>query len=83
MQWRGKPVFIRNRMPAEIEAAKAVPLDELKDPMNPDNRNVFYEQLSEFTLESDRKLHCNLDGEPIHKKKLRFSVLPRHLRVAF
>ncbi len=33
VQWRGKPVFIRNRTPEEIEAAKAVPLDELKDPI--------------------------------------------------
>jgi ubiquinol-cytochrome c reductase iron-sulfur subunit len=32
-KWRGKPVFIRNRTPEEIEAAKAVPLDELKDPV--------------------------------------------------
>ncbi len=32
-KWRGKPVFIRNRTPEEIEAAKAVQLDELKDPV--------------------------------------------------
>jgi ubiquinol-cytochrome c reductase iron-sulfur subunit len=32
VQWRGKPVFIRNRTAEEIEQAKAVPLDELKDP---------------------------------------------------
>lgn len=32
-KWRGKPVFIRNRTPEEIEAAKAVRLDELKDPL--------------------------------------------------
>jgi len=32
-KWRGKPIFIRNRTPEEIEAAKAVPLDELKDPV--------------------------------------------------
>jgi len=31
--WRGKPVFIRNRTPEEIEAAKKVSLDELKDPV--------------------------------------------------
>ncbi len=30
---RGKPVFIRNRTPEEIQAAKDVPLDELKDPV--------------------------------------------------
>jgi ubiquinol-cytochrome c reductase iron-sulfur subunit len=32
VKWRGKPVFIRNRTPAEIEAASGVPLSELKDP---------------------------------------------------
>jgi ubiquinol-cytochrome c reductase iron-sulfur subunit len=32
-KWRGKPVFIRNRTPEEIEAAKTVKLDELKDPV--------------------------------------------------
>jgi ubiquinol-cytochrome c reductase iron-sulfur subunit len=32
-KWRGKPVFIRNRTPQEIEAAKAVPLEQLKDPL--------------------------------------------------
>jgi ubiquinol-cytochrome c reductase iron-sulfur subunit len=30
--WRGKPVFIRHRTAAEIEAARATPLDELPDP---------------------------------------------------
>jgi YegS/Rv2252/BmrU family lipid kinase len=56
---------------------------ELEDPMNPDNVHVAYHQLAEFTIESDQKLHCNLDGEPMHKRKLRFSIRPRHLRVAF
>jgi ubiquinol-cytochrome c reductase iron-sulfur subunit len=32
-KWRGKPVFIRNRTQAEIDAAKAVKLEELKDPL--------------------------------------------------
>jgi ubiquinol-cytochrome c reductase iron-sulfur subunit len=31
VMWRGKPVFIRNRTKAEIEAAAKVPLSELKD----------------------------------------------------
>ena len=31
VKWRGKPVFIRNRTPEEIDAAKKVSLDELKD----------------------------------------------------
>ena len=56
---------------------------ELEDPMNPDNVHIAYRQLAEFTIESDEKLHCNLDGEPMHKKKLRFSIRPRHLKVAF
>ena len=32
-KWRGKPVFIRNRTAKEIEEAKAVKLEELKDPV--------------------------------------------------
>ena len=56
---------------------------ELENPMNPANRNVLYRQLSEFAFESDQKLHCNLDGEPIAKKKLYFSVLPKRLRLAY
>ncbi|WP_139112477.1 ubiquinol-cytochrome c reductase iron-sulfur subunit [Hoeflea olei] len=31
VKWRGKPIFIRNRTPEEIEAANAVPLEDLKD----------------------------------------------------
>jgi len=38
VKWRGKPVFIRRRAPAEIEEARAVPLDELKD-TSAENRN--------------------------------------------
>ena len=30
--WQGKPVFVRHRTAAEIEEARAVPLNELKDP---------------------------------------------------
>jgi ubiquinol-cytochrome c reductase iron-sulfur subunit len=30
--WRKQPVFVRNLTPAEIAAAKAVPLSELRDP---------------------------------------------------
>ena len=32
VKWRGKPVFIRRRTPEEIEAARAVKLEELVDP---------------------------------------------------
>ena len=31
-KWRGKPIFIRNRTEEEMEAARGVSLDELKDP---------------------------------------------------
>ena len=30
--WRKQPVFVRNLVPAEIEAAKKMPLSELRDP---------------------------------------------------
>ena len=33
IKWRGNPVFIRHRLAAEIEAAKAVQMGELKDPL--------------------------------------------------
>jgi len=33
LKWRGNPVFIRHRTQAEIDAAKAVKMDELKDPL--------------------------------------------------
>ncbi len=56
---------------------------ELDDPMNPDNKHVFYKQLSKFTIKSEQKLHCNLDGEPVLTKKLSFNILPKRLRIAF
>lgn len=33
VKWLGKPVFIRRRSPEEIEAARAVEIDELPDPL--------------------------------------------------
>ncbi|WPZ36759.1 ubiquinol-cytochrome c reductase iron-sulfur subunit [Thalassobaculum sp. OXR-137] len=38
LTWRGKPVFVRHRTPAEIEEAREVPLDELRDPQTDDER---------------------------------------------
>ena len=32
--WRKQPVFVRNLTPAEIQAANAVPLSELRDPQS-------------------------------------------------
>ena len=33
IKWRGNPVFVRHRTPAEIESAKAVKIEELPDPL--------------------------------------------------
>ena len=38
--WRGKPVFIGHRTPAEIEAARAVDLAALRDPQPDEDRVV-------------------------------------------
>ncbi|MBI3516194.1 MAG: ubiquinol-cytochrome c reductase iron-sulfur subunit [Proteobacteria bacterium] len=37
--WRGHPVFVRHRTPAEIDAARKVALNELPDPQ-PDEKRV-------------------------------------------
>ena len=39
IMWRGLPVFVRHRTAAEIEEARATPLDALKDP-EPDRDRV-------------------------------------------
>lgn len=39
VQWRGKPIFISHRTPAEIKAAQDTPLSDLKDPQ-PDSARV-------------------------------------------
>ncbi len=41
--WRGKPVFVDHRTKEEIEKARAVPLDELRDPQ-PDEARVIEPQ---------------------------------------
>lgn len=38
IKWRGKPVFIRHRTPAEIAEAEAVAMDDLPDPQTDDER---------------------------------------------
>ena len=55
---------------------------ELQNPFDESNRYIHYRQVTEFALTSDDRLHCNLDGEPVHKRKFKFSVLPKHLRLA-
>jgi ubiquinol-cytochrome c reductase iron-sulfur subunit len=41
--WRGKPVFVDHRTKEEIDKARAVPLDELRDPQ-PDEARVIEAQ---------------------------------------
>src|SRR6201999_2995213 len=36
--WRGKPIYIMNRTKKQIEEARAVPLDSLKDPATDQSR---------------------------------------------
>jgi ubiquinol-cytochrome c reductase iron-sulfur subunit len=33
VMWRGKPIFIRNRTQDEVESARNVPIEDLKDPV--------------------------------------------------
>ena len=40
MLWRGKPVFVRHRTPAEIAEAESVDVDKLKDPATDDSRLI-------------------------------------------
>ena len=49
VMWRGKPVFIRYRTEAEVEAARAVPIAELKDPLA---RNLNIEEAAPATDEN-------------------------------
>lgn len=38
IMWRGSPVFVRHRTKAEIDEARAVPLNDLKDPETDEQR---------------------------------------------
>lgn len=40
VMWRGKPVFVRRRTQAEIEAAESVDVSQLRDPQTDDARIV-------------------------------------------
>ena len=40
VMWRGKPVFIRARTAGEIDAARATPVEQLKDPQSDEDRVV-------------------------------------------
>jgi ubiquinol-cytochrome c reductase iron-sulfur subunit len=38
VMWRGKPVFVRNRTPTEVQEARAVPISQLPDPATDQSR---------------------------------------------
>lgn len=38
IKWRGKPLFVKNRTPSEIDLEKDTPLASLKDPAKPEDR---------------------------------------------
>ncbi len=38
IKWRGMPVFVRNRTQKEVDEARAVPMDQLKDPQTDQDR---------------------------------------------
>ena len=40
IKWQGKPVFVRYRTPAEIEAARETPMNALKDPQADTDRVI-------------------------------------------
>ena len=40
IKWQGKPVFVRDRTPAEIEAARETPMNALKDPQADTDRVI-------------------------------------------
>ena len=56
-------------------------VEELKDPVSPRNKHLFYRQLAAFTIETERPLHVNLDGEPIEGSHFEFKSCPRVLSV--
>ena len=54
---------------------------ELADPFNAANKYVQCRQLDAFTLEADRPLHMNLDGEPMVDRRFAFKTHPQALHV--
>lgn len=40
VKWRGKPLFIKNRTPADIEIEAKTPLSALRDPETPEQRTI-------------------------------------------
>ncbi len=54
---------------------------ESKDPTNLENKHLLYRQLAAFTIESEKPLHVNLDGEPYVGDRFEFRCCPKALSV--
>jgi lipid kinase YegS len=54
-------------------------LNELLDMTDETNQFVTYKKVSAFSMQSERPLQLNLDGEPYVDKEFRFEVLPQVL----
>jgi lipid kinase YegS len=54
-------------------------VEEMKHPANPRNEHLLYHQLSAFTIETEKPLHVNLDGEPIKGTHFEFRCIPEAL----
>jgi lipid kinase YegS len=54
---------------------------ELKDPVNPGNMHLLYRQLAAFTIETEKPMHVNLDGEPVVGNRFEFKSCPKSLSV--
>jgi diacylglycerol kinase family enzyme len=53
----------------------------MRHPANPQNEHLLYHQLSAFTIETEKPLHVNLDGEPIHGTHFEFRCCSEALSV--
>ena len=56
-------------------------VEEMRDPVNPRNEHLLYRQLSAFTIETEKPLHVNLDGEPFEGTHFEFRCCPEALSV--
>jgi diacylglycerol kinase family enzyme len=75
---------LKHRITVRLTDAHAAHLEDLAGASGLTRNKVLrYWQLPEFTIEAEREVHFNLDGEPTTEHKLHFSVLPKHLKVAF
>jgi diacylglycerol kinase family enzyme len=65
-------VSVVSGLPSDISRI----VGELREPMNPRSA-LLYRQLSAFTIETEKPLHVNLDGEPIKGTHFEFVLSGR------